>query len=120
MSNQLYKVHLSGPMTGRVNFNYDQFEAVGVELQRKGCFIVFNPASLDEKKPYNELMKQNLLWVFECDFQFCLDGWNYSPGATAEGALAVAIKVPRFMMKRWESPAIAVERFYQSITKRKL
>lgn len=92
------------------NFNFPLFDHVAAAL-REGGHDVFNPADLArktlgpletiQKLDKKELVEQGrialkieLAWICEhADVVLLLPGWQRSPGATAERALALAIGV---------------------------
>lgn len=104
-------IYIAGPMSGYPEFNFPAFFAAEDTLRHEG-FIVFNPAAkdaeynLDEeacKTGDHELVtekgfdfKKAYLWdvekVIESDGIYMLKGWEYSPGACGEHAVAVAMK----------------------------
>jgi Domain of unknown function (DUF4406) len=105
------KVYIAGPMESvGGNWNVPLFNFVAKKLREQGC-EVFSPVeltldtlgSLDailkmdkdaRKKARKECLKIELSWI--CDHAtrvLMLPGWERSPGAKAEHALAIAIGV---------------------------
>jgi hypothetical protein len=99
-------------MTGYPNFNFDAFHAAAKKFKDMG-WTVFNPAEKDEEDGvvdgagWSEGDDQKLVasgwdfraaftWdcqkVIEADAIYVLKGWEASSGATAEIAVAKAIK----------------------------
>jgi Domain of unknown function (DUF4406) len=80
------KVYISGPMTGKVNLNYESFHKKADELKRKG-YEVANPAEHFggrqdlERSVY---LREDLRQLVECDFIVFLKGWKSSKGAVLE------------------------------------
>ena len=106
------KVYIAGPMTGYPEFNFPAFFAKEEELAAQG-WVVANPANKEDEK---ELMKDDsytsgdakgavaagfdfrsaFLWdatkVIEGNAIYMLKGWEQSPGARAEHAIATVIQ----------------------------
>ena len=106
------KIYIAGPMSGYKNFNFDAFDRRAKFLRAVG-WTVFNPAAKDtEKHPGIEdnpegdptlaakkdgfNFREAYLWdvskVIEADAIYMLKGWEQSPGARGEHAVAVAMK----------------------------
>lgn len=105
------KVYIAGPMSGYPEFNFPAFFAAEDKLAADG-YHVFNPANKDVEKTIdtesyatgdNVLLiekgfdfKEAYLWdvtkVIESDAIYMLNGWERSPGACGEHAVAVAIQ----------------------------
>jgi len=81
------KVYISGPMTGIKNFNREAFNRASLELRIAG-HIALNPARHPVGLEYGEYMSYAMLDIFNCDYVFLLPGWENSPGAKREVALA--------------------------------
>ena len=105
------KIYVAGPMfSAGGNFNFPLFDEVAQKLRVAG-FEVFNPCDLAretigpleviqklDKKILREhgrvALKQELAWICEhADLLLLLPGWQRSPGATAEHALARALEI---------------------------
>ena len=104
-------LYLAGPMSGYPEFNFPAFYEAEQRLSLAG-YVVFNPANkesereLDKKaletgdaqlaaeKGFN--FRECYLWdvskVIEADGIYMLTGWEQSPGARGEHAVAVAMK----------------------------
>jgi hypothetical protein len=103
------KIYIAGPMTGYPEFNFPAFFAAGERLEQEG-WTVFNPAKKDAEKDLAGFatgdakeavakgfdFREAFLWdvskVIEGDAVYMLRGWQYSPGASGEHAVAVAMK----------------------------
>lgn len=95
------KYYLSGPMTGLPGLNYAAFAAATEHLRALGHEI-YNPAEWEGR--YNKgVFNHTIAFADYCtyisreaDGVIVLPGWENSPGASAEVALARAIKKPVF------------------------
>jgi hypothetical protein len=107
------KIYIAGPMTGYPNFNFDNFNRVAALFEARG-WQVLNPANkgpewnavLDEEavktgdgklaieKGFD--FRRDYTWdvskVIEADAIYMMKGWQFSPGAVGEHAVAVAMK----------------------------
>lgn len=104
-------IYIAGPMSGYKDFNFPAFFAAADALRAKG-WIVYNPANKeDEALIGEEAMKMGdpmeaqkagfnfrdaYRWDIDCviksDAIFMLPGWEASPGARGEHAVAVAMQ----------------------------
>lgn len=107
------KIYLSGPMTGLPELNYPAFHDAATHLRGiDQVEDVYNPAEWEEM---NDVLSFDLQKAFEdyceyiiweADMVVVLPGWENSPGATAETALARALNKPVFAYSQhtgWES-----------------
>jgi hypothetical protein len=105
------KIYIAGPMSGLPEFNFPAFFKKQKELEAQG-WTVFNPAAKDEEAAldaearatgdarlavdkgfdFREAFTWDMNRVIEGDAIYMLRGWQFSPGATAEHACAVAMK----------------------------
>jgi hypothetical protein len=104
-------VYIAGPMSGYPEFNFPAFFAAENRLRAEG-YEVFNPAakSQEEELDKEAFITGDNLRVIEQGFDFrkcylwdvekviyanaiyMLRGWQYSPGAVGEHAVAVTMK----------------------------
>lgn len=110
MSTSCKSIYVAGPMTGYPDFNFRAFDTAAYSLRRQG-WEVFNPAEKESETLSEESRKAGdhvqarkdgfdfrevFTWdtskVIEADAIFMLPGWEQSPGACAEHAIAVAMK----------------------------
>lgn len=77
-------------MTGIPDYNYAEFNKAERNLKLSG-YEVLNPARQGYGKEYHEYLQLAIADVFECDAIALLPGWEDSPGAKAEVALADAL-----------------------------
>lgn len=105
------KIYIAGPMSGYEKFNFPAFDRVAYTLRREG-WEVFNPAEKDGEEGLDAAavetgdaalaikcgfdFREAYLWdisrVIESDAIYMLAGWEVSPGACGEHAVAVALK----------------------------
>lgn len=106
------KIYIAGPMSGYPEFNFPKFFAVEAKLKAEG-WHVFNPANKDDEAgvvsnpsyatgdakvlmasgwSFREVFKWDTDKVISADAIYMLKGWEASPGATAEHAVAVVMK----------------------------
>jgi hypothetical protein len=77
-------------MSGLPQFNFPAFASATHMLRREG-HTVFNPAE-HEMDTYRENLQIDLEWITkEADMLYMLKGWEQSPGAYAEFAVAKAL-----------------------------
>jgi hypothetical protein len=105
------RVYVAGPMESvGGNWNMPLFDYVAKKLREKGC-EVFSPAEhiienhgslenvlkLDKvngKLARKDAMREELLWIIDnAQLVLLLPGWDKSPGATAERAVALSIGI---------------------------
>ena len=104
-------VYIAGPMSGIPEFNFPAFFAAEEKLRAEG-YKVWNPANKEQEKELDEEaykdgnaekavaagfdFKECYLWdvskVIESTAIYMLPGWENSPGARGEHAVAVAMK----------------------------
>ena len=92
------KVYLSGPIT---NDPYYEIKFKKAELFfRQSGYCVINPVQIsveimkkNQKANYKDFMIADVNALFSCDAIVMLPGWEDSPGARAEYALAKSIKM---------------------------
>jgi hypothetical protein len=85
------KLFLSGPMTGKQGFNYEEFAKVTSYLRSLG-HEVFSPHETANGETHyaRELyMWQALMGLLSCEALVQLPGWEESRGATTEYRVAV-------------------------------
>lgn len=107
------RIYIAGPMSGYPNWNYDAFHAAAKKLRAEG-WIVHSPAENDieegmvdeDAKPNGDTelaisngtfdFRRAYMWdltmIVEGDAIYMLPGWEMSPGARGEHAVAVAMK----------------------------
>ena len=83
------KIHLSGPMSGYVNYGRARFDAAERWLVERG-HEVFNPAKLDPSLDYETLMDINSEYIRnQADGMVLLHGHRQSKGSRREEELAL-------------------------------
>lgn len=119
--NDPLRVYIAGPMeSAGGNWNLPLFDYVAKKLREKGC-EVYSPAEhLRDKHEFLEnilamdklarkvarsmALKDEIIWIIDhAQLIFLLPGWERSPGAVAEHAIALACGV-----NVYESPNIVL------------
>ena len=83
------RVYLSGPMSGRPEFNFPAFHAAASALRAKGLEVA-NPAEIEPtgEKTWANCMKADIKVLCDCCTVALLPGWESSKGANIEARLA--------------------------------
>lgn len=76
-------VFISGPMTGKPDFNRDEFYTEASALGKYG-FTVLNRAVLPEGLEHHQYLAMSLVMLEQADAIFLLEGWENSIGSRAE------------------------------------
>lgn len=104
-------VYIAGPMSGLPGFNFPAFNKVAAEFRAAG-WTVYNPAEKESEKGLDDKARETgdsalaikngfdfrevYLWdiekVITSDAIYMLPGWEASPGARGEHAVACAMK----------------------------
>jgi hypothetical protein len=90
------RLYLSGPMTGKKDFNYPAFREASSYLRSKG-YDVFDPSELfdgDSSLPKHVYMKEDIRGLLDSDVLVLLEGWENSLGVRVEMDVAVACDIP--------------------------
>jgi len=105
------KVYIAGPMSGYPEFNFPAFFTAAEKLRSAG-WSVFNPAEKEDEKGldpeayktgdakgamqagfnFREVYTWDVNKVIESDAIYMLPGWEQSPGARGEHAVACAMQ----------------------------
>lgn len=92
-------IYIAGPMTGRPNYNYDEFNEHAKLLREDGDWgDVINPAEGfggDQDLPRGDYLRAALKNLSVCDAIYLLDGWETSEGALMELAIANTLGLKR-------------------------
>lgn len=107
------KIYIAGPMTGYKEFNFPAFFKAEENLILDGWDVVWNPANKSSEEAvlehssfgegdgvalvssgwdFREAYKWDTDKVIAADAIFMLRGWEASPGARGEHAVAMAMK----------------------------
>jgi hypothetical protein len=84
------KIYISGPMSGKPNLNFSEFDTARDMFLRLGYEVV-SPADLERQRgelPYLEALRDDLKHLLTCQAIFMLKGWQRSHGAKAEWYIA--------------------------------
>lgn len=89
------RIYISGPISGMHDDNRASFAAAEAWLRGLG-HVPCNPIDSESASlTYRENMAKGIIYVAKwTDALYMLRGWERSPGACAEHALAVALKLP--------------------------
>jgi hypothetical protein len=86
----MQKMYLSGPMTGKDDWNHSEFHRVAAEFRLAG-FEVCNPAEFfdgDTERSRSEYMREAFKYLLEADTIVLLPDWQESEGSRIEAAVA--------------------------------
>ena len=90
------KIYISGPITGKPNFNREAFTQAAEAIRAAGHEPV-NPhelnAHLGDDQPWEEYLKRDIAALVNCDAIFMLYGWHESRGARLENKIARKLKI---------------------------
>ena len=93
MVNRQITLYLSGPMTGKPEFNYPAFHAAAKRLRGMGYFVL-NPAESfdgDTSRPREDYMRKDIEMLLQADMVALLPGWEKSKGVAVELAVATSL-----------------------------
>ena len=89
------KLYISGPMTGHVDLNRPKFEAMFQRLRAMGHEPVTSFDICENTPDYRTALANDIDYICsEAEGMVMLYNWQKSPGAHAENATALAIKMP--------------------------
>jgi hypothetical protein len=94
------KLYLSGPMTGKPDFNRPEFGRWAQKLRAKG-YQVENPGELPPGLEWEEYMKIAKEALAGCDAVALLPGYLDSKGAQQELRWAIDARMPFATVKHW-------------------
>lgn len=91
------KIFISGPMTGRVNFNIEAFIRAETACRELGMEVE-NPAHYGEVKdlPWTSYLRYSVSKLITCDAIYLLPDWENSNGAQLEAGIAHQLKLTFF------------------------
>ena len=102
-------IYIAGPMTGREDNNFDEFDAAEIKLQNEGWQVV-NPTDFNnvfgsnpEGKLLDAVMECERAVIPHLDAIYLLKGWNKSKGAKRE--LLVALQHDLIVIEEGEDNA---------------
>ena len=84
--------YISGPMSGIEDMNRPSFAAASNRLECRGHVAILPAWHEPTYRSALTVDVQNILW--HVDALYMLTGWEDSPGARAEHAVAVALTLP--------------------------
>lgn len=83
------KIYVSGPMTGKPDFNWPAFATASSLVISHGHDPVL-PVPYVEGKKYEDYLRDDLALLLTCDGIYMLEGWRESNGARLEHMIALA------------------------------
>ena len=92
----MYKIYISGPMTGLPKHNFPAFSKATKKLRKLG-YKVISPAELDKGKKqltWNKCLRRDLIQVVKVDAIATLLGWKDSKGANLEVYVGKELNMP--------------------------
>lgn len=81
------KVYISGPMTGKPDYNRAAFYLAAERLKRQG-YIPKHTAWMVDDLDRADYMRNSIELMLTCDAIFLLNGWKDSLGAKVEKSIA--------------------------------
>lgn len=85
--------YLSGPISGRENYNTAEFGKQEKQLRARGYKIV-NPCRLPHLSTWAACLKRDIKRLVDCKGIFVLKEWQTSRGAVLEVFLATILEMP--------------------------
>ena len=82
------KVYISGPMTGKPDYNRAAFFRAAEALKKKGCYVPGHTAWMVDQLSRVDYMRMALQMMLTCDAIYLLKGWKTSLGALQEFSVA--------------------------------
>lgn len=98
------KAYISGPITGKENYNTEAFNNAQAILEKEGYSVV-NPLKLSLISPckkWNDYMRDDIKALMDCDIVFALDDWEGSKGANIEIETAISLEIPVYSFRTRE------------------
>lgn len=94
-------IYISGPMTGKKDFNRQAFADCKSELESLYHFAyVISPPELDGETEgqlsYIECLRRDVKYVVDAVALVAMEGWQHSRGAALETSLAATLEIPVF------------------------
>ena len=99
-------LYIAGPMRGYPENNHPAFLKAESELEKRKIYqTIINPAKIDQlrdaeidiynlsKEDMNQILTEDFILLMPCDSIYMLRGWENSPGARAEHAIATAFRM---------------------------
>lgn len=93
-------IYVSGPMTGKPNFNFPAFHSAARTLRSVG-YEVLNPAEEPERDSWIEYLRHDVGLLSHADAICSLPGWGESRGATVEHAVASMLGIESNTVAHW-------------------
>jgi hypothetical protein len=111
-------LYISGPMTGKRDFNRQAFEDAAEDLTARGWGVI-NPHDLDHNQgvdntspdgfgvdddQYEQFMERDLAALKEVDGIVFIDGWTSSGGSGREGHRAIELGKTLYLYRAGHAP----------------
>jgi hypothetical protein len=108
---KITELYVAGPMSGYPECNYPAFNEAARRLREVG-YGVANPAEVHIYKPhhYNDLIREDIRVMLECQAVATLENWWESVGARNEVQIAGVLKMPVRTVDEWVSMAYVYQR----------
>jgi hypothetical protein len=91
--------YISGPMTGRPDFNYPEFDRVATYLRKRG-FVVISPSETAGGVSHMDrswyLTHDFMTILTSVDLIVVLEGWKSSAGSIVEIMVAASVGIPAY------------------------
>lgn len=82
------KVYISGPMTGKPDYNRAAFFRAADELMKQWNYVPVHTAWMVDQLSWEDYMRMALQMMLMCDATYFLKGWEKSDGARTEHVIA--------------------------------
>ena len=95
-------IYISGPMTGRKDFNFPAFDEAAAELREKGYDVV-NPAEINRgmQGDWKQYLRRDIFELFDCEAVATLPEWWESDGSRLEVHIARTLGIDVKPLSEW-------------------
>ena len=95
------KIYISGPISGKPDYNRPAFDEAKRQLADAGYDPVSPLDCSDPEWSWEECMKADIRTLLECEGVAYLQGWTYSRGSVIEIMLAMDLEIPIKTCSEW-------------------